>query len=1503
MVVHERQVAPPKDMTATRKIIIQKGQKKMKKAFKILIPLFVFALIVGCLFAFGASADATTGAESTDECWGVYGADGAERGKAKSLKDALTLAQDGDTVRPLFDNIRTDTVDSAELKNLKTVTLALKNNTITATGAELLFKIEAGSKLIINAENSTMDFAANKGLAYVGENNADLKAGLEINGLKITSSADGTLTQIIKLYGGDIKINNTNVLTESAFFVILNNESVVNLNMTNTTITQRAAAPGVYCLKFGEGASQKLAAGSSVSFTGCTFISAYRLFSFTDKDGQVPVTFDNCVLDTTNDTCIRTVGTKIEIKGESVVKAKKFVWCAGDVVATVTIGNGVKSATKTFYDGKAGGDSSPLNGFGTSLKYADKDMPYVYGGSGADDGSIVTSDPNGFNNKSKNGAVAVSSEKKNVPNPADGTKMWELLVNKGRFTFNPYLGLQNSVIKVKNNESFYLTLEFDVSTYDTIPERTQLYILGRETESGGGAFMNNAVVRMNNAGDGKFSVGFYVKEQLVGTPAIIDAGDWAHVSYVVRVTNQVIDGVNQSEGVVYVNGQFVGSSKGIFTTNANLASISDTRLEVASYIERETESSLLLANTRLVMIKSGGDFEETVFAAGNPFNSEYLTSDRPARIPAAQVGDTLYNSIDEALKNANGGTVKLLKSVATRLVINEPVTIDKNGYICDLYDSDVCRIITDDEKGTIQFVAATEATTVTYEVYGDPNAEGDVIATFTRPVGTLARIAEHMPLIPNVITTEDGKVKMFSGWVRNDNVAITDTARATLDEAENGVLITPTYTELTGAENATGVKVNADGTTELIADDAAFISAISKPTPSATYVLLKDVTCNTTAEDWAFTVDAELHLDLAGHALMLTGSTLSVNGIRIKSVSYVYSSLPGGKLISHYPVAQESFHSAADSTTMFTLYNYVGAKLYLGTSDKNHIEDENAYKGNLSVYAASVVSFNGDPNLRVTGFAAYINGVNLVRNGYNNPGFFQSQNSPVSSELHIANSNIIATSDIVNGTKPQIFAFSTDAEMTVTLKNCLVASGKNLIHNDESRTNTKSTITFEDCRIVGSLATTDETMRVILKGKNLLAEAPAANVEFEGVCGVTTDVADADKSLALTICYNTYSEWTETVDFNQPEQKKTFTFAYVTGHTYGEWTVTTPATCTENGEETRECSVCHEKETRPIGAPGHTWGEWTVKTPATCTADGTEERECSVCHEKETKTIKAPGHTWGEWEVTKAATCSEEGTKTRECSVCHVTETESIAKIAHTEGEWTVKTPATCEVDGEEHKLCTVCKEELETRVLPKLGHDMTDWVVTKEATCTEKGIKTKTCKHEGCTHKETEEIPMKAHTESGWIIDKKATESEEGTKHKECTVCHTKLGDSVAIAKIVASIDEEAKEWSKKSETLPTIKFNDSISDITEVKVNGETVDPKNYTVKSGELTFTKEYLETLKAGEYTVEAVSATGNANASFTVKGGANVALIVVLVVVGVIIVGGAVAFVIIKKKRA
>ena len=1502
MVVCQGRIVRAKRHDRHPKIKNRKG-RKMKKAFKILIPLFVFALIVGCLFAFGASADATTGAESTDECWGVYDAEGTERGKANSLKSALELAENGDTVKPLFDNITTDTVDTAELKDGKTVTLALKNNKITATGAEVLFKINAGSKLIINAENSSIDLAANKGLARLDENSADLKAGLEINGLDITTSAGGA--RIIWIYGGDIRIDNTHVLAENNIFLNLFNESVVNVSMTNSTVTERAATAGIYIFSCGQGGGEKFAAGSTLNFTGCTFTSAYRIFAIIGADGQVPLTFDNCVLESAADVGIRAVGMKIEVKGESVVKAKTFVWCASGTASTVIIGDGVRSSTKTFYNDNFDKDnSSPLTGFGASLKYADRDTPYVYGGEAADDGSVLPGQGVLNNLTTKGGEIIVSSERKDVPNIVDGTKMRELMINSGKFGSNPFFDMQNcGIIKVNDGDSFYLTLEFDVSTYDTIPERTQIYVLGRSGADGwSGEWLNNAVVRMNNAGEGKFSVGLYVAEKLVGKLAIIDAGDWAHVTYVVHVTTEVAEGVNQSEGVVYVNGEFLGSSKAIFNTKADLRSINSTRLEVASNIQRNTASSLLLANARMLKLNSSGDFEETIFSEGHTFASEYLApaSVRPARIPVAQVGDAFYNTVEEALANANGGVVKLLKNVTNRLVINEPVTIDKNGYTCDLYDSDVCRIITDDENGTIQFVTVTDATKVTYEIYGDPDAENDPLVTFTRPVGTLARIAEHLPLVANIFTADDGKTMILAGWTRSDNGTISDTTRATLDEAENGVMITPVYAELTGAEGAAGVKVNANGTTEIIADDAAFITAISHATPSATYIMLKDINGATATKDWDIIINAELHLDLAGHALIFTGDTLK-KAIRVATTTYLYSSLPGGKVISHYPVKEEDFHKAGDSDVLFTLYNNSGAKLYLGTPDAYHLEDENNYNGNLSIYSAAAVSINEDSG--VTGFAVYANGVNFIRNGYNHSGVFQTYGKPVS-EIHIANSYIIATSDIVGGAKPQVFAFSKDAKMTVTLKNTLIASGGNIILTDESsRNNTASTITFEDCRIVGSLASTDETMRVILKGKNLLSAAPAENVEFDGVCGAAAGVEDADKSLSLTLYYNTYSEWTETVDFNQPEQLKTFEFTHVTGHAFGNWTTTNPATCTTDGEEERECTVCHEKETRAIKATGHSWGEWEETEAPTCSAVGTSTRECSACHAKETKDIDKLPHTPGDWTVKTPATCTAKGIEHKECTVCHEElETRDIEKLPHTPGEWTVKTPATCTEDGVEHKECEVCHDELETRAISATGHDMGDWVVTKEATCTALGEKTRSCKNAGCTHTETEEIPMIAHTESEWIVDKKATATDTGSKHTECTVCHTTIKEE-SIAKITATIDDESKEWSKKSETLPTIKFNDSVSDITEVKVNGEKVDPKNYTVKNGELTFTKEYLETLKAGEYTVEALSATGNANASFTVKSSTNVALIVVLIVVGVIIVGGAVAFVIIKKKKA
>ena len=106
------------------------------------------------------------------------------------------------------------------------------------------------------------------------------------------------------------------------------------------------------------------------------------------------------------------------------------------------------------------------------------------------------------------------------------------------------------------------------------------------------------------------------------------------------------------------------------------------------------------------------------------------------------------------------------------------------------------------------------------------------------------------------------------------------------------------------------------------------------------------------------------------------------------------------------------------------------------------------------------------------------------------------------------------------------------------------------------------------------------------------------------------------------------------------------------GHTFGEWSVTTAATCTEKGEKTRTCQRegCNAKETEEIAASGHQWNA------ATCTAPKT----CSVCS---TTDGNALGHTFGDWSVTKAAGYVTQGKETHTCSVCNAAETEAIPSI------------------------------------------------------------------------------------------------------------------------------------------------------------------------------------------------------------------------------------------------
>lgn len=218
--------------------------------------------------------------------------------------------------------------------------------------------------------------------------------------------------------------------------------------------------------------------------------------------------------------------------------------------------------------------------------------------------------------------------------------------------------------------------------------------------------------------------------------------------------------------------------------------------------------------------------------------------------------------------------------------------------------------------------------------------------------------------------------------------------------------------------------------------------------------------------------------------------------------------------------------------------------------------------------------------------------------------------------------------------------------------------------------------------------------------------------------------------------------------------------------------VTVQPTHTTAGTKAIVCAVCGETiKTESVPALGHSFGAWTVTKPATCTETGTETRTCS-CGETETREIAKTAHTPGAWEVVTAPTCTEEGKKVQKCTVCGtVVKEEVVPATGHSFGEWVVVKDYTCTEDGLKERVCSVCGEK-ETEVLPA-AHRLENAVVVKEPTCTEPGLKEGVCSV--CGEKATEEIPALGHSFGEWTVVKEATETEEGLKERTCSVCGEK--------------------------------------------------------------------------------------------------------------------------------
>lgn len=157
----------------------------------------------------------------------------------------------------------------------------------------------------------------------------------------------------------------------------------------------------------------------------------------------------------------------------------------------------------------------------------------------------------------------------------------------------------------------------------------------------------------------------------------------------------------------------------------------------------------------------------------------------------------------------------------------------------------------------------------------------------------------------------------------------------------------------------------------------------------------------------------------------------------------------------------------------------------------------------------------------------------------------------------------------------------------------------------------------------------------------------------------------------------------------------------VCAHSFGDWQVVSPATCTADGSRQRVCTRCGAVEVQTLPATGHKFGAWTVTKAATCTESGISTRKCSVCGTEETMIVPSLGHSMTAT-AGKAATCTEAGNSAYwTCSRCHKFFSDAAGKTEIAKDSWVIAAlghdeatraavAATCYASG--HEADTYCK-------------------------------------------------------------------------------------------------------------------------------------------------------------------------------------------------------------------
>ncbi len=279
--------------------------------------------------------------------------------------------------------------------------------------------------------------------------------------------------------------------------------------------------------------------------------------------------------------------------------------------------------------------------------------------------------------------------------------------------------------------------------------------------------------------------------------------------------------------------------------------------------------------------------------------------------------------------------------------------------------------------------------------------------------------------------------------------------------------------------------------------------------------------------------------------------------------------------------------------------------------------------------------------------------------------------------------------------------------------------------------------------------------------------------------GHTIEQVNAKEATCTEAGHNAYEYCTKC-------DHSTFEEVSATGHDFEGATLVpeVPATCTSTGTAAYQvCNTCQEKcdalggkyETiiLPVDPDNHVWDDGEVTTPATCTTEGEKTFHCTLCDAGvKTEAVEALGHNLVDV-AGLSATCVAPGyTAHKDCSRCDYTEGKEVIGIdstAHAYSDWNDEIPAKCNENGQKGHF--TCENEGCDKVFDSAYAVIADLTIVDED-----------------AHKFGVEVEGKAATCVATGL----------TAHKDCEYCHKhfSLDGSTVIEETVIAVDPNAHNF-----------------------------------------------------------------------------------------------------------